>query len=68
MPLASLTSSITASTVPAHALGSAELQVLPTCPLPSVALLLSSIYGGHHRTREVEVGRGLWRSSGTKPC
>lgn len=43
MLLASLTPSIAASTVPTHELGSVELQVLPTCPLPGVAPLLSII-------------------------
>lgn len=35
MPLASLTPSIAASAVPAHNLGSVEMQALPSCPCPA---------------------------------
>lgn len=55
MLLPSLPPSAAASTAPAHELGSAELQVPPTCPPPSMALLLSHVSGAHHRG--VEVGR-----------
>lgn len=50
--------------LPAHGLGSTELQVLPTYGTAAERHLWCS----PQNYREVEVGRDLWGSSGPTPC